>query len=112
MLIIPKETHRDLIDDSFIDSGILCKMKSIVNTTYSDGHTVQAYIRHLRNAVSHGHLRIIAEKPVLNDLPPEINCVEFKDRNQNTGEQFEARIPVSLLKEFVIQFADSMYNVI
>lgn len=122
LLIVPKESYfNNNIPDRFISADLLEKIRNCVKANLLDDKeqdkTLKEIIRHLRNAVAHGHLTIKGENPVIENDPVEIHSVEFVDDYvNNKGKKdehhtyFKAEIPVDLLKEFLIDFATNVCN--
>lgn len=124
LLIVPKESYfkNSDIPDYFISADLLEKIRNCVKANRLDGKeqekTLKEIIRHLRNAVAHGHLTIKGEKPVIENDHVEIHSVEFVDDyngyvkkfSKKCHTYFKAEIPVDLLKEFLIDFATNVCN--
>lgn len=125
LLIVPREAYfkNNNIPDCFTSPDLLEKIRNCVKANRLDGKekekTLKEIVRHLRNAVAHGHLTIKGEKPVIENDHVEIHSVEFvddyefkdkKDENLMHSTYFEAEIPVDLLKEFLINFATNVCN--
>jgi hypothetical protein len=77
----------------------------------------------MRNAVSHGHIEFEAIKSYKSGLELEIISVKFKDElkkaDMNNQKQytndlydFEMSVDISLLRRFLIAFADAMITII
>lgn len=124
LLIVPREAYfkKNNIPDCFTSPDLLEKIRNCVKANRLDGKeqekTLKEIVRHLRNAVAHGHLTIKGEKPVIENDHVEIYSVKFVDKYKFYDEKskkyhrtnFKAEIPVDLLKEFLINFATNVCN--
>jgi hypothetical protein len=124
MLIIPKETYYNEISDNIIELELLNQLKSNVSQyTQSKPLNLQYIVNKMRNAVSHGHIEFEAIKSYKSGLELEIISVKFKDElkkaDMNNQKQytndlydFEMSVDISLLRRFLIAFADAMITII
>lgn len=114
---MPKKRNIIQFDNSMIDNGLLSKLIACVTVhTYQDKHiqskeslNLSSLLRHFRNGIAHSHFEPIAEKQSQNDTQLKVHEIKISDR-KNKQEIFEAVIPVDLLRDFFIAFADIIIN--
>lgn len=109
LLIIPKEKEYDKITDTLISDDLYKRLKEcIIKDSYSNETNLSQIIRHLRNAISHAGIGFSAEKEPVKNNPLKIHSVQFTDTNKVTKEKFEMIIPIDLLREFFLKFAEAV----
>lgn len=109
ILVVPKENEFVEISDNFIDNSLLKKMKNCVEiNTYDKPLNLSQMIRHLRNGIAHNNMEFLAEQPPKNNEPLIIHNVTIKDKDDYNNFKFEITIPVDLLKEFFMNFAEAV----
>ena len=107
LLVFPKEKYSDKIESApytewgIKDSISICKAKN-----GKDSKKVIDVIRHLRNAVCHGHFEMKDERG-----EEKITHVEFYDcqnKKKPKDRNFEAKISTEELKKFLLKFSDHL----
>ena len=114
LLIIPKEKQSDAISDTMLNNQLLQKMKSCVMVnTYPKSLTLCQICRHLRNAISHSRMEFDAGRPSSPSKPLAIQNIIFRDEHVENNiivAEFEIKVSVDLLREFLFAFSDAVMN--
>lgn len=107
LLIIPQQKHYNLIADKLVSEELLDKMKQCVeNNSYIKELNLQQIARHLRNSIAHARMSFKGSEKGTGKT--EIESVVFEDENKDSGEYIRMNIPVEVLREFFLVFADAV----
>lgn len=91
MLVVPKEILKDKYIEEYVKiNEFLDGVVTNTNTNYRYDSPKTDYIRHIRNSVAHARVEFHYNEYVL-----------FQDRDDRQTCQFETRLPMSRLGEFI-----------
>ena len=117
LLIIPKEYENEKekgkkgnkikISDDFVDESLLNSMISCVDDPYKNNLDLAKLVSHLRNGISHGHMKFEQGKTSLHEPDNHIGRVIIWDEYYSKMN-FKINLPIDLLKEFFMEFSDGV----
>lgn len=107
LLVIPQQKHYNKISDKLVSEELLDKMKQCVESnSYKKALNLQQIARHLRNSIAHARMSFKGREKGTGKK--EIESVVFEDENEYSGEYVRMNIPVEVLREFFLAFADAV----
>lgn len=110
LLIIPEQKAYDRICDNLISAELLNKLKGsncLKQYTYNKSLDLKQICRHLRNAVSHSHLKFESTQAQTAAKTSEIELIIFTDKDRY-GHCFEMQLSIELLQEFLFEFSSAI----
>ncbi len=117
LLIIPKEKGKFIIVDKMLPKELLGKLQQgIEENTYKNGKNLNQIVRHIRNGIAHGGVKLIGSQPSDQTQPPAIEKIEIKDHCDEDktkcipAQDFRIVLTVELLEEFFYAFSDAIVS--
>lgn len=102
LVVIPKEDDRlyPKIENDWIGKQFWDEIRKGVSKEDDD---LCEIVRHLRNAIAHGGIKLLA-----GGNPGEIREVEFEDKDvYGSGDEYKIKWKIDTLKKFVEEFAEA-----
>lgn len=107
LIVFPQEQDKQRVRKVSINPKIINSLcAGVMENTYTGQYeevNLESIVYHFRNAISHGHIEPHA------DGYGEISRIEFHDYNlRKPKEIFRIKVEISLLREFVLAFAEGL----
>lgn len=118
LLVIPKETHFRNLQDSFVSSSLLSTIINSVESNYRTNNDIlekvnlRTIVRHLRNALSHGRIEILANRDTSISEPRMIENITFTDEDTAREFSFTLTLDISTLDQFVREFSSALFSIL